>query len=193
MANTKISAMTTAGTLDGTELLPLVQNSANKQATLDTIAAFAQGDYGAFQDFTTQTAALANTGYAIKFGTTDFSKNITIASNSRITCANAGLYNLQWSGQFNNSSGSLHDVRVWLKINGTNLTGSTGFISVPNSHGGTDGHIVSGWNYFVNLTAGQYVELWWETDNTAVSLLTNAAGTHYPTTASVIATVSQVN
>jgi hypothetical protein len=193
MADTKISAMTTAGTLTGAELIPLVQSSANKQATLDVISAFAQGDYGAFSDFTDQTAALADTAYAMKFGTTDFSKNITIASNTRITAANAGLYNLQWSGQFENSDSSEHDVRIWLKISGSNLTGSTGFVAVPSKHGSTNGHVIVGWNYFINLTAGQYVELWWETDSTAVSIQTYASGTNYPSTASVIATMTQVN
>lgn len=193
MANTKISAMTTAGTLTGAELIPLVQSSANVQASLNTISSFAQGDYGAFSDFTDQTAALVNTAYAMKFGTTDFSKNITIASNTRITAANAGLYNLQWSAQFQNSNSAEHDVHIWLKINGTNVTGSTGLISVPPSHGGIDGHCIVGWNYFVQLTAGQYVEIWWETDSTAVSIQTYAGSGNYPSTASVVATMTQVD
>jgi hypothetical protein len=193
MADTKISAMTTAGTLTGAELIPLVQSSANKQATLDVISAFAQGDYGAFSDFTDQTAALADTAYAIKFGTTDFSKNIAIASNTRITATNAGIYNLQWSGQFQNANSSEHDVHIWLKINGTNVTGSTGLISVPPSHGGIPGHSIVGWNYFVELTAGQYVEIWWQTNSTDVSIQTYAGSGNYPSTASVVATMTQVN
>ena len=193
MANTKISAMTTAGTLNGTELLPLVQSGANKQTSLDVISAFAQGDYGAFSDFTSQTAALANTGYAMKFGTTDFSKNITITSNTRITSANGGIFNLQWSSQFENSTTSDHDVRVWLKVNGANINGSTGIISVLGSHGGVNGHGVFGWNYFVQLAAGEYVEIWWQTDSTGVSIETNAAAGNYPSTASTVVTMTQVN
>jgi hypothetical protein len=193
MADTKISAMTTAGTLTGAELVPLVQSSANKQATLDVIAAFTQGDYGAFSDFTSQGAALVDTAYAMKFGTTDFTKNIAITSNTRITATNAGLYNLQWSGQFQNSNNSEHDVHIWLKVNGVNINGSTGLISVPPSHGGINGHGIFGWNYFINLTAGQYVEIWWQTNSTAVSIETYAASGNYPSTASVVATMTQVN
>lgn len=39
MADTKISGMTAASTLDGTEVLPLVQSSANVKATVDAIVA----------------------------------------------------------------------------------------------------------------------------------------------------------
>lgn len=53
--------------------------------------------YGAFQDSTDQTAANTTTAYAVTFNTTDFSNGVTIASNSRITVAETGIWNLQFS------------------------------------------------------------------------------------------------
>jgi len=149
--------------------------------------------YGAFQSTVDQTAAVANTAYAMTLNTTDYANGVSVASNSRITVAEDGIWNLQWSGQFENSDTQIHDARVWLKINGTVVTGSTGFIAIPNSHGGTHGHSIIGWNYFLSLNANDYVELWWETDSTNVSIQAYAASGNYPSTASVIATMSFVS
>jgi len=154
--------------------------------------------YGAFQDGTDQTAT-ANTATVMTFNTTDFGNGVKIVTSggkaSRITVSQAGIYNLQWSGQFQNTDTQLHDVSVWLRQNGTDIVGSTGFISIPNSHGGIDGHTIAGWNYFLQLAENDYIELYWSTTNTAVSIQFYAAGTSptRPTTASLIATVSFVS
>jgi len=154
---------------------------------------FMNNPYGAFQDTTDQAAAVVDTAYAMTFNTTDYANGVSVASNSRITVLDAGIWNLQWSGQFQNTDSQLHDARIWLKINGTVVTGSTGFISVPSSHGGIDGHSIVGWNYFLSLNANDYVELWWETDSTNVSIQAYPASGNYPSTASLIATMSFVS
>ena len=154
---------------------------------------FMNNPYGAFQDTTDQTAALANTAYAMTLNTTDYANGVSVASSSRITVADSGIWNLQWSGQFENPDSQDHDVRVWLKINGTVVTGSTGFFAVPSKHGSVNGHALVGWNYFLSLNATDYVELWWETDSTQVSIQTYAASGSYPSTASLIATMTFVS
>lgn len=154
---------------------------------------FMNNPYGAFQSTVDQTAAVANTAYAMTLNTIDYANGVSVASNSRITVADAGIWNLQWSGQFENTDSQDHDVRVWLKINGTVVTGSTGFFAVPSKHGSVNGHSLVGWNYFLSLDATDYVELWWETDNTQVSIQTYAAAGNYPSTASLIATMSFVS
>ena len=154
---------------------------------------FMNNPYGAFQSTVDQTAAVINTAYAMTLNTTDYANGVSVASNSRITVADAGIWNLQWSGQFENTDSQDHDGRVWLKINGTVVTGSTGFFAVPSKHGSVNGHTLVGWNYFVSLNATDYVELWWETDNTAVSIQAYAAAGNYPSTASLIATMTFVS
>jgi hypothetical protein len=61
----------------------------------------ASGYYGAWQDNVTQTAAAINTGYAMIFRTIDLSNGVTVVTNgtniTRITFANTGIYNLQFS------------------------------------------------------------------------------------------------
>jgi len=158
--------------------------------------------YGAFQDTTDQTAT-ANTATVMTFNTTDFSNGVTVVTSggkaSRLTVSQAGLYNLQFSAQFQNTDTQLHDVSIWLRKDssgaGVDIDGSTGLISVPNSHGGIDGHTISGWNYFVSLSANDFVEIWWSTPSTNVTIQAYAAGTSptRPATASVVATLTFVS
>lgn len=154
--------------------------------------------YGAFQDFTDQTAT-ANTATVMTFNTTDFSNGVSVVSNSKITVAQAGIYNLQFSAQFQNTDTQLQDVSIWIRQDasgaGIDVPGSAGLVSVPNTHGGVDGHTIAAWNYFVSLNANDFVELWWSTTSNLVSIQTYAAGTSptRPTTASVIATMTFVS
>ena len=138
---------------------------------------------------------VANTAVPMYLNTTDFSNTVTIVDTTKITAANAGVYNLQWSGQFNNSDTTEHDLSVWLRINGVDVVGSTGFVAVVGSHGGTDGHSIVGWNYYIQLNAGQYVEIWWSTTNEKLTLecYGPSTGPTRPSTASVVATLSFVS
>jgi len=159
-------------------------------------AATPTGYYGAWQDNITQTAAVSNTGYEMIFRTIDLSNGVTVVTNgtnlTRITFANTGIYNLQFSSQFQNTSNQLADVTIWLRLNGSDVAGSSGFASIPNSHGGTPGHSIVSWNYLLSVVAGQYYELVWSTSDAAnVTMQYYAAGSPPPSTASVILTVTQ--
>jgi len=149
--------------------------------------------YGAFSSDQDQTA-VANTATLMTLNTTDFANEVSIA-NSEITVANAGIYNLQFSAQFRNTDTAFQDVYIWLKQNGADITGSTGFVSVPNRHAGTDGHAIVGWNYFLTMNANDHVEIYWSVPNIAVTIQHLAAsGTPTkPSTQSVVATLSFVS
>jgi hypothetical protein len=172
-------------------------------ATTDYLAAdntwkpFAQyGYYGQFQDDVTQTAPSSNVGLAMIFRTTDLSNGVSIVSNgtnlTRITFANTGIYNLQFSSQFSNSDNTEQDVTIWLRLNGSDVAGSAGFVSIPQKHGSISGHIITSWNYLLDVAAGQYYELYWSTtDHTHVKMQFYPAGSPPPSVASVILTVTQ--
>jgi hypothetical protein len=154
------------------------------------------GYYGAWQDDVTQTAAVSNTGYAMIFRTIDLVNGISVVTNgtnlTRITFAHTGVYNLQFSSQFQNTDSQEHDVTVWLRLNGVDVPGSSGFIGVPSKHGGVNGHCVVSWNYLLDVVAGQYYELMWSTTAAAsVTMQFYAAGSPPPSAASVILTVTQ--
>jgi hypothetical protein len=149
------------------------------------------GYYGAFQDLTNQTAAVINTGYPMLLGVTDLSNQVTVVSGSRITIANTGIYNIQWSGQFTNPLAAEHDVTIWLRKNGVDVPGSAGVVLVPKKHGTFDGHVLPAWNYLIDPIAGDYYEFVWSTENTSVYLSFTGAGSPPPSAASVIVTVTQ--
>lgn len=193
MADQKISAMPNAATLTGAELVPLVQSGANVKATLSTIQSFTYGANASFEDYTNQTLVGANTPAVITFNSTDWATNITLVSNSQIKVTNAGKYNFQFSIQFDCSDNQLQDTYVWLRKNGTDIAGSAGLVSVPNKHGAVNGHAIVGWNFFLNLAANDYIQLVWTATATTVSIATYAAGANWPSTASVVMTVNQVN
>jgi hypothetical protein len=150
--------------------------------------------YGAFQSVVDQTIASTTVAYAMTLDTTDYTNGVYLSNNSRINVRNAGIYNLQWSGQFENTDSQDHDVNVWLRKNGTDIVGSNGLIAVPSKHGAINGHIIAGWNYFLELAANDYIEIYWSADNTAVSLQFYAASSSptKPSTASLITTMQYV-
>ena len=152
--------------------------------------------YGAFQDSTDQVAASTTVAYPVTFNTTDFSNGVTIASNSRITVADAGIWNLQFSIQFTNTTNASQDVDVWFRVNGTNIDNSNSrFGLAPRKGVGDPFHIIMALNYFVSLNATDYIEIMWRTTDTGVSIEQYAAGTSptRPAIPSAIATMSFVS
>lgn len=148
--------------------------------------------YGSFSDYTDQTIAAINTATKVTFDTVDMVSGFSLVSGSRMTAAYAGNYNFQWSGQFTNSDSAEQDVEIWVRINGVDVVGSAGRISVPKRHGTTDGHVLPGWNYFLPLAVGDYIELYWAAASTAIKIEHGNASAWAPSTASIIATMDRI-
>lgn len=151
--------------------------------------------YGAFQDSTDQTAASTTAAYAVTLNTTDYSAGVSVVSNSQITVRTGGVYNIQFSIQFANGNVAIQDVDIWFRKNGTDVAASNSKFSVPNSHGGTDGHLIAALNFYIQLAAGDYVQIMWATTSTDVSLEQIPAQTTptRPSTPSAIVTVNKVD
>ena len=147
--------------------------------------------FGAWSSDSDQVAVSTTAAYAITFDVADIVDSVYLVSGSRMTVTYPGVYNLQFSIQFANTSVQIHDVDVWAAVNGTNLDNSNSKFSVPNSHGGTDGHLIAALNLFLTMQAGDYVELYWHTDSTNVLIehLPAASSPTRPATPSVIATM----
>jgi len=156
---------------------------------------FLSNPFGAFSSEVDQTAASTTVAYAVTYSNTDISDSVFLSNSSRLNTTYPGIYNLQFSIQFVNTDTQIHDVDVWAAINGTNIANSNSRFSVPNSHGGVDGHLIAALNLFLTMQAGDYVELYWHTTNTAVSVEYLSAGSSptRPATPSVIATMSFVS
>ena len=157
---------------------------------------FLNNPHGAFQDSTDQVAANTTTAYAVTFNTTDFSNGVTIASSSRITVADSGIWNLQFSIQFTNTTNASQDVDVWFRVNGTNAANSNSrFGFAPRKGVGDPFHIVAALNYFLSLNANDYVEIMWRPTDVGLTIEQYAASSTptRPAVPSAIATVSFVS
>jgi len=152
--------------------------------------------YGAFQDSTDQTAANTTTAYAITFDTTDFSNGVTLSNSSRLNVAQSGIYNLQFSIQFKNTTNDGQDVDVWFRKNGTDIANSNSrFHLSQRKSSGDPSHLIAAMNFFVSLAASDYVQIMWRPTDVGVSIEHFAAGTSptRPAIPSVIATLSFVS
>jgi hypothetical protein len=160
------------------------------------VSAAAEADsapYGAFQDSTDQTAANTTTAYAVTFNTTDYSNGIYVSNSSRLNVRNYGIYNIQFSFQFKNTSNDGQDVDIWFRKNGTNVAGSNSKFYLPaRKSTGDPSHLIAAMNYVLEMNANDYVEVMWRVSDTGVSLEqypTDTSPTR-PATPSTIITMS---
>jgi len=162
----------------------------------NSAAAFADtAPYGAFQDSTDQTAASTTVAYPMTFDTTDFSNGVYLSNSSRLNARNAGIYNVQFSVQLQNTDNAQHTVDIWFRKNGTNITASNSMFTVPaRKSASIYGHLIAAINYFVELAANDYVEIVWRAESTTVSIeqLPTQTSPTRPATPSVIATMQYV-
>jgi hypothetical protein len=157
---------------------------------------FINNPYGAFQDSTDQVAANTTTAYAITFDTTDFNNGVTLSNSSRLNVSQAGIYNIQFSIQFKNTTNDTQDVDVWFKKNGTNIDKSNSRFGLgPRKSSGDPTHMISAMNFFVSMETNDYVEIMWRPSDVGISIEHYATSTTptRPAIPSVIATVTFVS
>ena len=157
---------------------------------------FMNAPYGAFQDSTDQVAANTTTAYAVTFDTTDFSNGVTLASGSRLTVADAGIWNCQFSIQVKNTTNDTQDIEIWFRKNGTNIDNSNSrFNMSPRKSSGDPSHTIAALNFFASMNANDYLEIMWRVSDVGVSIEHYAAGTSptRPATPSAIVTMSFVS
>jgi len=157
---------------------------------------FMNAPHGAFQDSTDQTAASTTAAYAVTLNTTDFSNGVTLASGSRLTVADAGIWNCQFSIQFKNTTNDTQDVDVWFRKNGTDISNSNSkFALPPRKSTGDPSHLIAAMNFFASLNSTDYLEIMWRVSDVGVSIEHYAAGTSptRPAVPSSIVTMSFVS
>ena len=151
--------------------------------------------YGAFSSYTSQSTT-ANTATLLALSNTDFANDVSLETDSKIVVGSAGVYNLQFSVQLENLDNAPQDVFIWLRQNGVDIIGSTGVLGMPARKSAIDPtHDIKGWNYFLSLNAGDYVQIYWSPTIATVTIPTYVASVlpTKPSTASVVATMTFVS
>jgi len=168
----------------GNQLIRAIeQNFDSAFANIDNSAA-TTGYYGSFYDTTTQSAAAINTPYAMTLNSTAESNQIAVTNNSRITFKNRGTYNIQFSAQLDQTSGASRNIFIWMRKNGVDIANSAGVVAIQ----GASAESVAAWNFVITVLGGDYIEIMWAVDNTAVQIVAAPATAFCPAIPSVIAT-----
>ena len=157
------------------------------------------GYRGSFHDTTTQTHTAINTAKAMKLNTTNTNETsgVSITNNSlgeptRITVANTGTYNLQFSAQLARTTGHKGTVNaeIWLRRMNSNVDMSNTKITLSGDE--DSAKAVASWNFLVYLDANQFVELMWTVDDLRLEMPTITTGLNGPNIPSLIVTMTQV-
>ena len=150
--------------------------------------------YAMYQSTATQTISTSTDAVQMTLNITDFENDIA-RTGGTITLNGPGLYNLQWSGQFENPLAGAHNAYIWLRQNGVDVPNSTGVVTIPAKHGSTNGATIAGWNYFIQTTAtNETIQLYWGADDNGIALQYIPPGSNptRPATASLIVTVDKM-
>jgi len=121
---------------------------------------------------TDQTAASVATAYAITYDVEEYPDGISVVSNSQITFAEPGIYNIAYSIQFKNTNNDLETIDVWFRLNGTDIADSNTRFAIPaRKSTGDPSYLVAVTPIMVDITAAnQYVQIMWRVSNTAVTI-----------------------
>ena len=146
--------------------------------------------YGLFFSTDPQTLSGANTAHPIEFPVTYLSNAVEInaGTESRTYALVSGVYNFQFSGQLKSTSSSAKQVWVWITRSGAPVGYSTHQYTLE----GSNNHMEISWNFDIDMTAGQYVELQWAADSTSVVLEATAAAGPHPGIPSAVLAVNFV-
>ena len=130
---------------------------------------FSLGTYGSFYDTSTNTLVTTASAQALHINTVAESFGVSLNNNSHIQVARTGVYNFQFSAQIANSDTQIHDAAIWLRKNGTDLAGTGSKYDAPSTHGSSDGYLIAVANFFINATAGDYLEVVFASDQVYIA------------------------
>ncbi len=165
-------------------------NSLNTLLSTEDGGKFLYMPRGLFYSTTDQSATVVDTGYPVEFENTYIGNGVSIAGadNTQITVAADGVYNFQVTLQTAHTNSSDVKITTWINKNGTDV-----------AYGGQEQTIKGNanqpvfWNFSIDLTAGQYIEMYWATADLALSLDSTAPTSPHPGIPSAIVAVSFVS
>ncbi len=151
--------------------------------------------FGSFSDTTTQSIDAINTPKAMTFNQITPGVNgvvangVSVTSDSRITVAVGGIYNLIYSAQLTKTDAGNDQMDIWLRINGVDVP-----LSNSESMVSTTQHLVSTSSWMLTLASGDYVQLMYSSAdiNTHITAIPAQTGPVRPSGPSVITTLLQV-
>lgn len=168
MAYRQIPNLPSAIALSGVEQVEIVQAGVSVRTTTQAIANLSVSpvlnSHGAFHHTLTQLSSGANQVNKVIYNTTTLSDGVSVTSGSRITVVNSGIYNFEFSAQVEKTGGGGDNIDIWIQINGSDVPDTNTRLALS----GGSAKQVAAWNFLIQLSAGQYVELCWSSPSAAV-------------------------
>jgi len=137
------------------------------------------------------TPAAANQEYAITWDAISLDEGMSLGGSptTRLVFNAGGTFMLSFSVQVTSSTSSAATIWLWPKVNGLNINNSTMKATLHNSSETT----VLSRTVLLNMTAGDYIEAWYECDTTSITLESAPAATYAPATPSVTLSAFRVH
>ena len=137
--------------------------------------------YGSFSNNTDQTAPSVGSTAVVIYDTTEEASGVYYSNSSRIYVRNYGIYNVQFSLQLVNKDNVAQYADVWFRVNGTDIPRSASRFDIPARKSASDwGHVIGTVNVFLELNAGDYVQIAGTTSSTLIGLESYAADAVIP-------------
>lgn len=191
LANTiSISGNITGGNINTAGVVSATGNISGGNLILTTGNIIYTPRYGSFYSNATQTNPVANTAMAMTFNNTGSANGVSVVSNSRLTVAKAGVYNIQFSAQCTKTDAGTDYIEIWLSKNGTSVPWTNTRLRLV----GSNVYELAAWNFVESLNAGEYVQLMWGSAdlNAQIVAIPSANTTMGIDVPSVIVTVTPV-
>jgi hypothetical protein len=134
--------------------------------------------------------------YTVSASQTVASTTITGDLPSKITVECPGTYNIAFSLQFKSTSNTTESVDVWFMKNGVNIDDSNSIFGIsPRKSASIPSQLIASLNFFIDLDAGDFIEIMWHVSSSDIVLEHFAAGASptRPATPSAIVTVQFVS
>jgi hypothetical protein len=151
--------------------------------------------YGCFTNNTDQLSPSVGSTAVVVYDTTEEASGVFLSNSSRLNVRNYGIYNVQFSLQLVNLANDPQFADVWFRLNGTDVPRSASRFDIPaRKSAGVPSHVIGTVNTFIEMQAGDYVEIAGTTSSTDISLEFYAADVTIPRPAipSAIVTVQYI-
>jgi hypothetical protein len=137
--------------------------------------------YGCFTSNSDQLSPSVGSTAVVVYDTTEEASGVFLSNSSRLNVRNYGIYNVQFSLQLVNLANTPEYADVWFRLSGTDVPRSASRFDIPaRKSAGVPSHVIGTVNTFIEMQAGQYVEIAGTTSSTDVSLEHYAADTGIP-------------
>ena len=134
--------------------------------------------YGNFARSTNMSSGGTTTANLVTWDTTNLSSGMSIdgVDASKIVFTNSGSYNLNFLGQFNFSGGaSNYNITTWFSKNGVNVPSSAFTFTTTSAQGA---QVLANIEAPISISPNDYIQFYWWSGASGMSLIATAAGTN---------------